>query len=175
METGFSVCVHWVNCNLTRLLQLPWKWYSDKIYTFHCFGTIYRPFYSWGVSHDNWCTGTLLNSIITTQWEGMGDVGLARYEPALLPPCLIIRGLSYCNCQRSPHFISKWIFRNSALWELSSSKQRSLFRVMGIAMLYCTPLQCGIRHVYFTVISHVYISVRSHPYCPLYKQFQLLM
>ena len=31
--------------------------------------------------------GLLLNSIITAQWEGMGDVGSARYEPALLPPC----------------------------------------------------------------------------------------
>ena len=25
-------------------------------------------------------------SIIIAQWEGMGDVGSARYEPALLPP-----------------------------------------------------------------------------------------
>ena len=24
--------------------------------------------------------------MITAQWEGMGDVGLARYEPVLLPP-----------------------------------------------------------------------------------------
>ena len=24
---------------------------------------------------------------IDARWEGMGDVGLARYEPALLPPC----------------------------------------------------------------------------------------
>ena len=31
----------------------------------------------------------------------MGDVGLARYEPALLPPCPTIRVLSYSNCQRS--------------------------------------------------------------------------
>ena len=29
-------------------------------------------------SHDNLCTGTLLNRIITAQWEGMGDVGSAR-------------------------------------------------------------------------------------------------
>ena len=28
---------------------------------------------------------TLLNRIITAQWEGLGDVGWARYEPALLP------------------------------------------------------------------------------------------
>ena len=31
------------------------------------------------------------------QWEGMGDVGSARYELALLPPCLTIRVLSYSN------------------------------------------------------------------------------
>ena len=28
---------------------------------------------------------------IDAQWEGMGDVGSARYEPALLPPCPTIR------------------------------------------------------------------------------------
>ena len=36
--------------------------------------------------------GTLLNRIITAQWEGMGDVGSARYEPVLPPPCPTIRG-----------------------------------------------------------------------------------
>ena len=49
------------------------------------------------------------------QWEGMGDVGSARYEPALLPPCPTIRVINYSNCQRSTHSISKSIFRNSAL------------------------------------------------------------
>ena len=34
---------------------------------------------------------------IDAQWEGMGDVGSARYEPALLPPCLTIRVLRYSN------------------------------------------------------------------------------
>ena len=34
---------------------------------------------------------------IEAQWEGMGDVGLARYEPALLPPCPTIRVLSYSS------------------------------------------------------------------------------
>ena len=29
----------------------------------------------------------VLVSTIDAQWEGMGDVGSARYEPALLPPC----------------------------------------------------------------------------------------
>ena len=55
----------------------------------------------YSASHDNWCTETLLNRVITAQWEGMGDVGAARYEPALLPPCPTIRVLSYSNCQRS--------------------------------------------------------------------------
>ena len=41
-----------------------------------------------------------LKVLVTTtdaQWEGMGDVGSARYEPALLPPCPTIRVLSYSN------------------------------------------------------------------------------
>ena len=32
---------------------------------------------------------------IDAQWKGMGDVGSARYKPALLPPCPTIRVLSY--------------------------------------------------------------------------------
>ena len=45
------------------------------------------------------CMVTLkvLVATIDAQWEVMGDVGLARYEPVLLPPCPIIRGLSYSN------------------------------------------------------------------------------
>ena len=42
-------------------------------------------------------TLTVLVTTIDAQWEGMGDVGLARYEPALLPPCPTIRVLSYSN------------------------------------------------------------------------------
>ena len=48
----------------------------------------------------------------------MGEVGSARYEPALLPPCPSIRVLSYSNCQRSSHSMSKWMFRNLAVEEL---------------------------------------------------------
>ena len=69
----------------------------------------------------HWCTRARYNRIITAQLEGMGDVGSARYEPALLPPCLTIRVLSYSNGQRSTHSISKWILRNLALQELNSS------------------------------------------------------
>ena len=51
-----------------------------------------------------------------------GDVGLARCEPALLPPCLTKRALSYSNCQESNPSISKWIFRNLALYELTDTR-----------------------------------------------------
>ena len=53
--------------------------------------------------------------ITAAQWEGMGDVGSARYEPALLPPCPTIKVLSYSNCQRFTRSISTWIFRILAL------------------------------------------------------------
>ena len=36
-------------------------------------------------------TLTVIVATIDAQWEGMGDVGPARYEPALLPPCPTIR------------------------------------------------------------------------------------
>ena len=56
---------------------------------------------SYSASHNNWCTETRWNRVITAQCEGMGEVGSARYEPALLPPCPSIRALCYSNCQRS--------------------------------------------------------------------------
>ena len=39
----------------------------------------------------------VLVTTVDAQREGMGDVGSARYEPALLPPCPTIRVLSYSN------------------------------------------------------------------------------
>ena len=39
----------------------------------------------------------VLVTTIDSQWEGIGDVGLARYEPALRPPCPTIRVLSYSS------------------------------------------------------------------------------
>ena len=45
----------------------------------------------------NKLTLTMLVATTDAQWEGMGDVGSARYEPALLPPCPTIRVLSYSN------------------------------------------------------------------------------
>ena len=52
-------------------------------------------------SHDTYhavlLTLKVLVVTIDAQGEGMGDVGSARYEPALLPPCPTIRVLSYSN------------------------------------------------------------------------------
>ena len=42
-------------------------------------------------------TLTVLVATIDAQWEGMGDVGSARYEQAPLLPCPTVRVLSYSN------------------------------------------------------------------------------
>ena len=65
----------------------------------HLYAYCIFPFNSYSASHDNWCTATLWNRIMTAQCEGMGEVGSARYDPALLPPCPSIRVLSYSNYQ----------------------------------------------------------------------------
>ena len=48
-------------------------------------------------SWPNLLTLKVLVATIDAQWEGMGDVGSARYEPVLLPPCPTTRVLSYSN------------------------------------------------------------------------------
>ena len=66
----------------------------NKIYQV-CLNTIY--FYQQSLSMNTWILSLLTLKVLATtidaQWEGMGDVGSARYE--LLPQCLIIRVLSY--------------------------------------------------------------------------------
>ena len=70
------------------------------VHCFEYFSALWHDtFNSYSASHDNWCTATLWNRIMTAQCEGMGEVGSARYEPALLPPCPSIRVSSYSNCQ----------------------------------------------------------------------------
>ena len=49
------------------------------------------------VKLDELLTLKVLVTTIDAQWEGMGNVGSARYEPALLPPCPTISVLSYSN------------------------------------------------------------------------------
>ena len=54
---------------------------------------------------------------MTAQCEGMGEVGSARYELALLPPCPSIRALCYSNCQRVhdkvPYYRHIWLFKKA--------------------------------------------------------------
>ena len=99
--------------------QYVLEWHGTLLYVKHMWKDLMnrhvRSQLNESAIRDNWCTGTLWNRIITAQCEGMGEVGSARYEPALLPPCLSIRILSYSNCQRSSHSMSRWMFRNSAL------------------------------------------------------------
>ena len=44
--------------------------------------------------YSRYLTLKVLVTTIDAQWEGMGDVGLVRYEPTLLPPCptIFIKG-----------------------------------------------------------------------------------
>ena len=51
----------------------------------------------WGCNRNKSLTLKVLVATIDAQREGMGDVGSARYEPALLPPCPTITVLSYSN------------------------------------------------------------------------------
>ena len=65
------------------------------------FGHNFDTYMYWCVLAMNYCkvtlTLTVLVMTIDAQWEGMGDVGSARYEPALLPPCPTIKVLNYSN------------------------------------------------------------------------------
>ena len=49
------------------------------------------------LTHPRLTLTVLVTTIIYAQWEGMGDVGSARYELALLPPCPTIRVVRYSN------------------------------------------------------------------------------
>ena len=63
------------------------------MFTAHC-GFLWR---TYAISMECPLTLKVLVATIDAQWEGMRDVGSARYEPALLPPCPTIRVLSYSN------------------------------------------------------------------------------
>ena len=63
--------------------------------------------------------GLTLKVLVTTidaQWEGMVDVGSARYEPVLLPPCQTIRVLSYSSLTSNfQKFSTLWVNRRHDL------------------------------------------------------------
>ena len=105
-DTSNAVCA-WYKCKAyyTWMGQFLWTTANEKgavkiIQLVQIYRLIEMRFFnSYSASHDNWCTETLWNRITTAQCEGMGEVGSARYDPALLPPCPSIRVLSYSNCQ----------------------------------------------------------------------------
>ena len=68
-----------VNCSASCIVG--WLWLCQG----HMHVATVRVFY---------LTVKVLVVTIDAQWEGMGDVGSARYESALLPPCPTIRVLS---------------------------------------------------------------------------------
>ena len=93
----------WVS-KIKHEISQKWLWiFKSTLFTFNQSWIISQAillcFNSNSASHDNWCTAILWNRTMTAQCEGMGEVGSARYEPALLPPCPSIRVLSYNNCQ----------------------------------------------------------------------------
>ena len=86
----------------------------------------------------------------------MGDVGSARYEPALLPPCPTVRVLSYSNCQRSTHAISTYTHhyqppRPSLLLPLSLSPLCLLSHSLYISPISLSPLH-----------THTYAPTETH-------------
>ena len=60
-----------------------------------CHSAIKKSLFGASIDFLGYLTLTVLVATIDAQWEGMGDVRSARYEPALLPPCPTIRVLSY--------------------------------------------------------------------------------
>ena len=71
------------------------------VYTYVCHVLVYFVLYVYNCMHKRTIkylvSCILLVATIDAPWEGMGDVGSARYEPALLPPCPTIRVLNYSN------------------------------------------------------------------------------
>ena len=57
----------------------------------------YFPFVNGTLTFGALLTLKVIVATIDAEWEGMGDVGSARYEAALLPPCSTIMVLSYSN------------------------------------------------------------------------------
>ena len=103
--------IHEFISGAASLYHHPWPSFAPVTYfwgnrwlfmcLWKCLDQTRSNFNSYSASHNNWCTATLWNRIMTAQCEGMGEVGSARYEPALLPPCPSIRALCWSNCQRS--------------------------------------------------------------------------
>ena len=90
--------------HMKRILEfLEFQHRIQKVIFLHfylqiCFVRIFLPLTRTTCSHLTFYLSlTVLVATINAQWEGMGDVGSARYKPALLPPCPTTRVLGYSN------------------------------------------------------------------------------
>ena len=102
--TGGMACHKEINnyqCEVTQMVEWSTKWECHTHNTYRVLigyskvtMSYIRQLYS-GITCGRVLTPKVLVTAIDAQWEGMGDVGLARYELALLPPCPTIRVLSY--------------------------------------------------------------------------------
>ena len=81
----------------------------------------------------------------SAQWEGMGDVGSARYELALLPPCPTVRVLScsnsyiFRNCERRFHFgkYKIWVSNISAMHDSDKQEETANYKVEPLVVNQC--------------------------------------
>ena len=105
---------------------------------------------------------------------GDEDVGSARYEPALLPTCPTTRVLTYSNCHRSAHSISKLIFKYLALYELMlQNSVFQLFSAEGRAQdLAITTIKMEVpsQPGTLTQTDNAHVSIQG---CPIYISIQL--
>ena len=99
---------------------------------------------------------------MTAQCEGVVEVGSARYEPALLPPCLSIRVLSYSNCQeihsrqQTGLAVQVLINRNEAHAAYQTDRPEYRDLVWRLSMVA----------IQFVGKSTIFMDIQIHLYCP---------
>ena len=63
----------WPTSKSSSLLSIrQWCYYVGILFLYNVICIVVFQSYTCIASHGNWCTGTLLNRIITAQWEGIG-------------------------------------------------------------------------------------------------------
>ena len=97
-QTCFVMKQDWITNTFTVLLKFQCRPSSSAALMLHCLLLLLHYSYSM-LPGRKYCFLTLKVIVAPSdaQWEGMGDAGLARYEPALLLPCPTLRILSYSN------------------------------------------------------------------------------
>ena len=83
-----------VKCNNDAWTKYGNNYTSSMSFSFNA---AWSAIQEWTKAEEKILTLKVLIATTDAQWEGMGDVGSARYELALLPPCPTIRVLRYSN------------------------------------------------------------------------------